>query len=82
MSVYLCYFIILIKYKLQQSCENHQSKHDPSRIIFMYLRVSLFDALEKISKHNLIIQKADKDNSLVVVDMDAYVSYIKTIPKA
>ena len=48
----------------------------------MYLRVSLFDALEKISKLNLIVQKADKDNSLVVVDMDAYVSYIKAIPKA
>ena len=41
-----------------------------------------FTALENLSKNNnLVVQKADKGNSVVLVDRDVYVNYMENILK-
>ena len=40
------------------------------------------EALEKLSKdNNLVVQKAGKGNSVVLVDKDVYVNYMENILK-
>ena len=38
-------------------------------------------ALEKLSKNNAVVQKADKGNSVVLVDRDVYVNHMENILK-
>ena len=52
-------------------------------LIFLkiYLKRTL-EALEKLFKHNnLVVQKADKRNSVVLIDKDVYVNYMENILK-